>query len=452
MSITKNNQQINTNFKILPAKFDNDTVTKHASINYLESFKEKIGFREMIGEYITYEKHHNSKFTTVDALEFMVDASMQGYSRFSHMEDLRNDNGYLKIKTKAPSEKVCRDLLLKLNSTNRSEARMLNKAILKAKAKSEGCRNVSLNIDDTVCTVYGDQDGAGVGYNPKKNGRKSFKEKVGIIDTTNELINLTLEDGKHHTNYELESFIRKCRLLIPDEWTLTRVRIDCGGFDIDNLNYLDENNLEFLIKCKKYSSITTMIQAINNMSHLYPWTQIDDMFSLNEIHGKLPSWDSTYRFVVIRKPAKVKNEKQQVMDIAEVKYDYQVIVTNIEYLSMQEIFDDYNKRCDVENKIDELKEGFAFDENSRRNKDANEMFLLLKMIAYNLHNWFKSAILPQEWIHFEIKTVRRKFYNLAANICGSGRYRHIRYSRDKSIENLINTILDRLRRFQPIVA
>ena len=42
MSITKNYQQINAKLKILPTKFDNDTVTKHASINYLESFKEKI--------------------------------------------------------------------------------------------------------------------------------------------------------------------------------------------------------------------------------------------------------------------------------------------------------------------------------------------------------------------------------------------------------------------------
>ena len=434
MSITKNQVQINTKATILPAKFDNETVTNHASIHYLESFKQKIHFRQILDNHITYEKHHNAKFSTTDTLEFIIDAAIQGYSRFSHMEDLRKDNGYLKLKSQAPSEKVCRDLLCQLSSRNRSEARLVNKAVLSGKARSEGSRNVAINIDDTVCTIYGDQDGSGVGYNPTKNGRKSFKEKVGILETTNELINLTLEDGRHHTNYHLESFIRKCRLLLPDQWTLARVRIDCGGFDIDNLTYLDQNNLEFLIKCKKYAGILAIIQTINNRPHLYPWTAIDDMFSVNEIHGQLPKWDKTYRFVVIRKPAKVKDEKQQSMDLAEVKYDYQVIVTNIGYLTAEQIFHDYNLRCAVENKIDELKEGFAFDQNSRRNKDANEMFLLLKMIAYNLHNWFKSAILPEEWSHCEIRTIRRKFYNLAANICGTGRYRHIRYARDEAVE------------------
>lgn len=452
MSITKNQTISNPKIQILPAKFDNESVTNHASINYLEYFKKKINFRKILEDHFSYEKRHNAKFSTADTIEFIIDAAIQGYSRFSHMEDLRKDNAYLKLKSQAPSEKVCRDLLCRLGSRSRSEARMVNKAILSGKARCEGSRNVAINIDDTVCTVYGDQDGAGVGYNPTKNGRKSFKEKIGILDTTNELINLTLEDGKHHTNYQLEAFIRKCRLLLPDQWELTRVRIDCGGFDVSNLTYLDSNGMEFLIKCKKYSGIHTIIQTINSRPHLYPWTAIDDMFSVNEIHGQLPKWDKTYRFIVVRKPAKVKDEKQQCMDLAEVKYDYQVIVTNIEYLTAEEIFHEYNQRCDVENKIDELKEGFAFDQNSRRNKDANEMFLLLKMIAYNLHNWFKSAILPEGWSHYEIKTIRRKFYNLAANVCGTGRYQHIRYATDSAIEKLITAVIDRLRRFQPVAA
>ena len=175
--------------------------------------------------------------------------------------------------------------------------------------------------------VFGNQEGSGVGYNPTKHDRASFKEKVGILGLTNEVINLTLENGKHHTNYELEAFIRKCRILLPDEWTLKRVRID----------------------------------SVNQKDHLYPWTDIDETFSLNECHFRLPKLQKCYRFILIRKPAPVKDKKQQQMDIDAVKYCYQLIVTNIETMTAEEIFHDYNQRCDVENKIDELKEGFAFD-------------------------------------------------------------------------------------------
>jgi stringent starvation protein B len=378
-----------------------------------------------------------------------VDANIQGFSRFNHMDELRQDNAYLKLKSQAPSEKVCRDLLLNLPARTASELRLLNKQLLAKKAQSEGSRSVILNIDDTVCTVYGDQEGAGVGYNPKKNGRQSFKEKIGILASTSEVINLTLENGKHHTNFELEAFIRKCRLLLPEQWHLTRVRIDCGGFDIDNLSYLDKKDLEFVIKCKKYAGLWTIIQAVNSKPHLYPWTAIDEMFSVNEIQAKLPKWEKTYRFVLVRKPAPVKNDKQIKMASVD-PYEYQVIVTNIDYLTAEGIFHEYNQRCDIENKIDELKDGFAFDQNSQRNKKCNELFLLLKMLAYNIHNWFKSAILPESWIHYEIRTIRRKFYHLAANICGQGRYRYIRYACDQAIASLITSVIDRLRRFQVV--
>jgi len=91
----------------------------------------------------------------------------------------------------------------------------------------------------------------------------------------------------------------------------------------------------------------------------------------------------------------------------EFTYDYQAIVTNVDYLTYEEIFHDYNQRCNIENKIDELKEGFAFDENSQINHKCNELFLLIKMIAYNLHNWFKRVFLPEDLHHHEITTTKK---------------------------------------------
>ena len=452
MSLAHKQHSINHKVSILPAKFGSATVTSRASLAYLEAFKQKIGFRQLLEQGITYHKRHNALFNPADIIDFMVDASIQGLSRFNHMDDLRRDNAYLKIKGAPPSEKVCRDLLLSFPESTRTEIRRINKKMLEKKAQVEGPRRVALNVDDTVCTVYGDQEGSGIGYNPTKHGRASFKEKIGILASTNEVVNLTLENGKHHTNFELETFIRKCRLLLPKEWTLTRVRIDSGGFDIDNLNYLDTTSLEFIIKCKKYRSLQVLIDRINHQEHLYPWTVIDDTFSVNEIHFRLPKWDKCYRFILVRKPAPINDKKQQRMDIDVVKYSYQLIVTNIETMTATEIFHDYNQRCDIENKIDELKEGFAFDQNSQRNKKCNELFLLIKMLAYNLHNWFKSAILPESFRSLEINSIRRKFYNLAANICGQGRYQHIRYANDRQIEWLIKAIIDRLRQFsiQPV--
>jgi hypothetical protein len=61
---------------ILPAKFDSTSVTKHASVAYLENFKQKIGFYQLLEENISYNKYHNSSFSTADTIDFMVNASI----------------------------------------------------------------------------------------------------------------------------------------------------------------------------------------------------------------------------------------------------------------------------------------------------------------------------------------------------------------------------------------
>jgi len=120
---------------------------------------------------------------------------------------------------------------------------------------------------------------------------------------------------------------------------------------------------------------------VNEHPDQYPWTELSKTYSVTEITVPLPSWSKARRFILVRKSLP---ETQIVMD--ELTYEYQAIVTNIDYLTPEQIFHEYNQRCNIENKIDELKEGFYFDQNSQTNKKCNELFLLIKkMIAYNLN-------------------------------------------------------------------
>lgn len=89
MSLAHKRPQSNHSVTILPAKFDNTTVSHRASLAYMDAFKQKIGFRELLESGVSYSKRHNCRFSTVNVIDFMVDASIQGLSRFEHMEDLR---------------------------------------------------------------------------------------------------------------------------------------------------------------------------------------------------------------------------------------------------------------------------------------------------------------------------------------------------------------------------
>ena len=438
-----------TSPKILQATFNNSTVSGNGTFAYVEHFKQTIEFMDILRRQLPYMKGSNSTFQTAEVIDFMIDALILGHSRFSHMEALRKDEAYVRIKERQmPSEKVCRDLIERLAEEMPEAAaealRMINRDILLQMANLGSPRDVCLDIDDTVCTVYGDQEGAEVGYNPQYKGRASFKEKLAVISGTRELVDLTLEGGKHHIQNELTDFIQSCRTLLPESWRLNTIRMDSGAYSDPVLTFLEEEQLTYVIKCKKYDHIQWIIDTVIRQEHLSPWQEIDKSFSVNEIYAPLPHFTTNRRFIVVRKYVPV--TAQLRLEGPLFQYEYYVIVTNIQDLSPKELFHDYNQRCSIEPKIDELKEGFAFDNNSRRNQTCNELFLLIKMIAYNLHNWFRLDILPETLKDCEIATIRRKFYRIPGNLVGlHPRYMHLRLPNLPGLKKTIQHILRMLR-------
>lgn len=425
----------------LKAKFNNKTVTSVANFTYVELFKKIIGYQDILKNTILYKKAANSAFSTADVIDYLIDANILGFSRFYHTTDLKEDQGYKKIKgtDRLPSEKVCRDLLKMLPEEALKELRSINKQILNIKSLTEDVREVCINVDDTVVTIFGNQEGSGVGYNPRYNGRPSFKEKVGFIAGTDELLDSSLESGKHHSNYEFLDFFKKCVSQLPKRSILKRVRMDRGFFDEKNFMYFEGEGIEYVAKSKMLSTIKKIISYINENPKDYTWKSISSQFDVTEITVPLPKWERARRFVVVREKLQPKLDKNQLM-FEEVSYNYEVIVTNIDYLTSEEIFQEYNQRCDIENKIDEVKEGYAFSENSMLNHKANELYLLIKMIAYNISNWFKQAVLPMEVQQHEIDTLRRIFYKVPGNINGSGSYRHISFAYNRKLEIIIQFI------------
>lgn len=161
-------------------------------------------------------------------------------------------------------------------------------------------REVMLDFDDTVCTVFGSQEGSANGYNPRYKGRASFKEKVGIISNTDELLDLTLEAGTHHSNHKFLDFLESCIDTLPESWYLKRIRADRGFFDQKNFEYCEDNGIEYIIKAKMQKGVQKIISYINENPEQYPWTVIDKTFSVTEIAVPLKTWSKARRFVLIK--------------------------------------------------------------------------------------------------------------------------------------------------------
>ncbi|MGD9567092.1 MAG: transposase [Sedimentibacter sp.] len=262
---TKNKENI-FNEQNLKTVFTETAVSSNVSLTYLEDFKKSIDFLTLLTKHLNEfnsVKGANSTYKVMDIIDFMIDAVIYGYSRFDHMEQLRQDEAYKLIKQhSAPSEKVCRDLLKVLPENACDNLRALNKSLLEAQANTQPPREVMMDFDDTVVSVFGNQEKSNVGYNPKYHDRPSYKEKVGIISGTKELIDLTLEEGSHHSNHCFLDFFKKCEETLPKQWILKRIRADRGFFDQDNFKYFEDQQYEYIVKTKMQNGVKQIVSCI----------------------------------------------------------------------------------------------------------------------------------------------------------------------------------------------
>ncbi|RJX17145.1 MAG: hypothetical protein C4575_13770 [Desulforudis sp.] len=102
------------------------------------------------------------------------------------MNALKTDPGYQSLKEldRVPDERTVRYLLGRFGPDNFEALRRANQALLDVKARMEPTREVWLDFNDTVVTLFGHQEGAEVGYNPRYRGRPSHKIKVAFVAGT----------------------------------------------------------------------------------------------------------------------------------------------------------------------------------------------------------------------------------------------------------------------------
>jgi hypothetical protein len=173
------------------------------------------------------------------------------------MDALKTDPGYCKIKgvEKIPDESTFRHLLAKFEQENISQLQQVNQSLLALKASIEGCREVWLDIDDTVITLFGNQEGGEVGYNPRYHGRPSYKAKVAFVSESAELVNIGLYGGKTASNGQFAKFFQQTLALLHQRLIVKGVRMDKGFFDDKNFTYFEENQIEYVCKVPLKQSI-----------------------------------------------------------------------------------------------------------------------------------------------------------------------------------------------------
>jgi hypothetical protein len=115
-----------------------------------------------------------------------------------------------------------------------------------------GMRMIPMDLDTTVTPVYGNQEGADKGYNPKEKGLKSYHPLLAFVDEKGFLLNGILRCGSAYTSNGVIQFFRETVSRLLKYVRRIRLRCDSGFFDGRFIEYLERHKkvIHYAIKVK----------------------------------------------------------------------------------------------------------------------------------------------------------------------------------------------------------
>jgi len=139
--------------------------------------------------------------------------------------------------------------------------------------------NFTLDIDSSIITRYGEQEGSAKGYNRHKPGRKSQHPILAFVADIEMVANFWLRSGDAHTANNFKAFLEETLLFMQDK-KIGLLRLDSGFYDKDIFDYLEkrESPIDYIVAVPMYVTIQRKISSLKT------WLKIENGIEITESH------------------------------------------------------------------------------------------------------------------------------------------------------------------------
>lgn len=393
-------------------------LTVHAGLLPVLTFMDKLLFRKRVQEAVNKERGANAQYQVVDAVEMIVIGLLAGATSMVQIvkvwadEVLKKMAGWEEVPVDTTIGRIVKlltqgDIVELTGIIHRFRGQVWKRAVRSGYKLRSALSDMWIDVDSTVKGVYGDQEGADVGFNPRKKGQKSYHPLIAFVAETKEILHSWFRCGSAYTSNGIVEFMKECMA-----YTKKRVRVifrgDSGFFSGELLEYLESVSAGYLIKVK--------LKNLAGLLEGQKWDAVkgDTGWEQADFLHQCAVWNRARRFVAVRKLIKI---ERGLFPIPE--YEYFCYVTT-ERLGPMEAHRSYGKRATCETWVEECKGQMNAGHLLTGEFLANAALFQCAVLAYNLLKWM--ALLTggavQQW---EIKTMRLWLIRVAGKLIKGGR-------------------------------
>ena len=241
---------------------------------------------------------------------------------------------------------------------------------------------ICLDIDTTVETVFGNQQGARKGHNPRNRGKKGYRPVLCFIEQSREYLMGKLRKGETISGKQTAAFIAKIKRYLPACVEQVLIRADAEFQSWHSVHECIKAGYNFIIANKQCEP------PFDPQRWYQPYKR--KAYEFNSCIYQPKEWQRPVRFVAMRMPKEKKVDRDQSIqcELFEAdRYEYRIFCTDLGHAA-HKIVAEYDKRADVENLVGESKrEGLDAIPSSRFKN--NYAYFQLVMLAYNIWRYLK---------------------------------------------------------------
>ena len=273
-----------------------------------------------------------------------------------------------------------------------------------------------LDVDGTIKTVYGHQQGAVVGYNPHKPGRPSHVYHTYFVANLRLVLDVEVQPGNQTAACFAQPGLWEFIDRLSPQARPAFVRGDCDWGNEGVMQEAEKRGMPYLFKLRKSVKVKALMEEA---FYRRDWMEAGQGWQGVEESLQLTGWTKRRRVLVLRREIKgeitgvQENRKRIGCDQLEFgfvdtleparKYEYAVLVTSLED-EILTLAQHYRDRADAENVFDELKNQWGWCGYTTHDLTRCQIMARINALVYNWWSLFVRLAIPTR--HAEAITSR----------------------------------------------
>jgi hypothetical protein len=376
----------------LAMEYSDQNVTPWGGMQEMKILLEKTGISKKMEEIGLPDKRSNNSISGISIIESFWVSIWIGCFRFSHTAVVRLD-----------------EVLRQIFGWNRVASGTTFGRFFKSFSESRSHQffidlyswffeqlqfdNYTLDVDSSVITRYGEQQGSKKGYHPTKRGRNSHHPLFAFVNDIRMVANCWNRSGNTSSSNNCINFLEETFAILKNK-TVGLFRADSGFCSEQILKFIEDKNIAYVVCSRLYANLQREVYDIQK------WMATGEGIWISEILFKQGGWSKERRIIVIKQSEEIRKKATgkklrtlfSSLGIENEKVyrtRYHCFVTN-QNLPATEIWSQYKRRGDAENRIKELKEDFGVEGFCMDSFCATQTAMRFTMIAYNLMSLFRQ--------------------------------------------------------------